>query len=231
MRPQAVIFDFDDTLVYTNAVYDQLRQVLFAEMDRLGLGFREEWADYLNQADLDNIAAAGRLSCECFPLAMRATGEHFAARSQVRLADGAGDRFEEIGWRIYQIKPRLMEGAAELLDRLQGRFPLHLLTVADSHTQQPRIEASGLMPYFDKISIVQEKTPDLFRFILAEQGWQAERVWMVGNSMRSDVNPALAAGLNVAFLTVSAWAYDDAQPVGHFHTIDRLADFMELIEL
>ncbi|MBR2783381.1 MAG: HAD family hydrolase [Firmicutes bacterium] len=231
MKPRALIFDFDDTLVFTNVFYDQLRQVLFEEMDRLGLGFRDQWPPYLNQADLDNIAQAGRLVPWAFPRAMRSTGEHFAALSGVELPQGAADRFEAIGWSLFDMPVPVREGAVELLTGLQGRLPLYLLTVGEPEYQQPRIDRSGLASYFDEIRIVREKTPQVFRNLLAEKGLDPDEVWMVGNSVRSDVNPALAAGLNVAHLQVAAWSYDLADPVAHCHTIHKLLELRELIEL
>lgn len=231
MTPRAVIFDFDDTLVHTNVFYDELRLVLFEEMARLGLGFREQWAEYLNQADMDNIARAGRLVPTAFPEAMRQTGLHFAALSGIELPEDAGERFEGIGWSFYQKPVPLMDGAEELLNALQGRAPLYLLTVGDPEYQRPRIERSGLSRFFDEIRIVREKNAQVFSELLREKGLPASEVWMVGNSIRSDVNPALSAGLNVAFLKVSAWSYDLVEPIAAHHTINNLLEFKGLIGL
>ena len=231
MKPKAVIFDFDDTLVYTNVFYDKLRQVLFDEMSRLGLSFSEQWPAYLEQADLANIAQAGHLIPSAFPQAMRQTGEHFAALSGVELPPGAAERFEQIGWSFYQQPVPKMPGAEELLRALQGQVPLYLLTVGDPAYQKPRIDRSGLQSYFDQIRIVREKKAQVFLDLLQELELQPEQMWMVGNSIRSDVNPALAAGVNVAFYNVEAWAYDRVEPIASFHTIHELLELRELIGL
>lgn len=231
MTVGAVIFDFDDTLVHTNVFYDRLRQELFTEMDSLGLGRREQWAEYLNQCDLDNIARAGRLIPDAFPRAMRQTGEHFAALSGVELPPGAGKRFEDIGWSIYRMPVPLTDGAEELLQYLHGRLPLYLLTVGEPEYQGPRVERSGVSRYFDEIRIVREKTPQVFAELLRDKGLRPEEAWMVGNSIRSDVNPALAAGLNVAYLKVAAWSYDVVEQTADCHTITELLELRELIGL
>lgn len=231
MTPRALIFDFDDTLVYTNVYYDNLRQVLFDEMAALGLSFREQWPEYLNQADLANIAKAGRLVPTAFPAAMRETGAYFAKLSGVELPPEALDRFEDIGWSFYRSPVKLMEGAEELLTALYGRLPLYLLTVGDAEYQWPRIERSGLARFFDEVRIVPEKNVTVFQELLREKGLPPSEVWMVGNSIRSDVNPALAAGLNVAFLNVAAWAYDLVEPIADYHTIHELLELRELIGL
>ena len=231
MTPRAIIFDFDDTLVYTNVYYDRLRQVLFDEMAALGLSFSEQWPEYLNQADLANIARAGRLVPTAFPAAMRETGEYFAKLSGVELPPEALDRFEDIGWSFYNSPVKLMEGAEELLAALHGRLPLYLLTVGDAEYQRPRIERSGLARFFDEVRIVPEKNVVVFQDLLREKGLLPSEVWMVGNSIRSDVNPALAAGLNVAFLNVAAWAYDLVEPIADYHTIHELLELRELIGL
>ena len=231
MKPRAVIFDFDDTLVYTNMFYDRLRGELFAEMERLGLSFREQWPEYLNKADLGNIARAGRLVPWAFPKGMRETGEYFARLSNIELPPGAADRFEEIGWSLYDMPTPLMEGAEELLNGLYGKLPLYLLTVGDTEYQGPRVERSGLTRFFDEIMIVREKSVQVFRDLLREKGLLPEEAWMVGNSIRSDVNPARLAGLNVAFLNVAAWSYDRVEPVADYHTIHHLLELRELIGL
>ena len=231
MKPRAVIFDFDDTLVYTNMFYDRLRGELFAEMERLGLSFREQWPEYLNKADLGNIARAGRLVPWAFPKGMRETGEYFARLSNIELPPGAADRFEEIGWSLYDMPTPLMEGAEELLNGLYGKLPLYLLTVGDTEYQGPRVERSGLTRFFDEIMIVREKSVQVFRDLLRAKGLLPEEAWMVGNSIRSDVNPARLAGLNVAFLNVAAWSYDRVEPVADYHTIHHLLELRELIGL
>ena len=231
MTPRAIIFDFDDTLVYTNVFYDRLRQVLFDEMASLGLSFREQWPEYLNKADLGNIARAGHLVPWAFPKGMRETGEYFARLSGVELPPGAADRFEEIGWSLYDMPTPLMEGAEELLNGLHGKLPLYLLTVGDPKYQRPRVERSGLTRFFDEIRIVREKSVQVFRDFVREKGLLPEETWMVGNSIRSDVNPARLAGLNVAFLNVSAWDYDRVEPVADYHTIHHLLELRELIGL
>lgn len=231
MKPRALIFDFDDTLVYTNVFYDRLRQVLFKEMAGLGLPFAEQWPEFLERADRANIDRAGRLAPWAFPKAMRETGEHFAALSGKELPAGAADRFEEIGWSLYQMPTPLMEGAEELLSCLWGKLPLYLLTVGDPEYQGPRVERSGLVRFFDDIRIVGEKNAQVFSGLLAEKGLRPAETWMVGNSIRSDVNPARLAGLSAALLKVSAWAYDMVEPVADYHTIHHLLELRELIGL
>lgn len=231
MRGKAVIFDFDDTLVYTNVMYDKLRGVLFDQMAALGMIGREQWADYLNRADMEQIERAGHLTPRAFPLAMRRTAEHFARKSGRELPESELDRFEQIGWSFYRQPVTQMEGAEELLRGLQGRLPLCLLTVGDPLYQRPRIERSGLAAYFERIRIVREKNAQVFTDLVGELGLEPRQVWMVGNSIRSDVNPALSAGLNVVFFHASTWAYDLVEPIGPYHDINHLAELRELIGL
>ena len=50
------------------------------------------------------------------------------------------------------------------------------------------------------MAIVKEKDAAAYRALIAERGMETERTWMVGNSPKSDINPALAAGLNAVFV-------------------------------
>ena len=67
MVTDAIIFDFDDTLVATNVIFEDIRQEFFAQMAELGFTEQVAIAEYLNQADINNVLALGYMGKECFP--------------------------------------------------------------------------------------------------------------------------------------------------------------------
>lgn len=226
----AVIFDFDDTLVATNHLFDQARLELFAALRQLGCEQEGQWPDFLAQADEANVAEQGFLSKDCFPRAIGQTYRHFAAASGLPVRDSLAEELEQIGWRVYAATPALIEGAEEVLQALRERARLFLLTQGDAQIQLNRIQASGLLPYFRQCYVVQTKDQAAYERLIATEDIDRRRSWMVGNSLRSDINPALAAGLRAAHFTRPAWSYEDVEPQGEPWRIQRLLQLMELIK-
>jgi putative hydrolase of the HAD superfamily len=57
-----------------------------------------------------------------------------------------------------------------------------------------------LEPFFSTTAVVHEKAEETYRAIVQDRQLDPARTWMIGNSPRSDINPALAAGLNAVFI-------------------------------
>lgn len=103
---------------------------------------------------------------------------------------------EEIRARPIQ----LIEGVTETLEYLAARHDLVLLTKGDADEQLLKIERSGIAEMFREHVIVPEKDVATYQRITDDLDIVARHTWMIGNSPRSDINPALAAGLNAVFI-------------------------------
>lgn len=88
----------------------------------------------------------------------------------------------------------------ETLQYLAGRHHLILLTKGAVPEQWGKVERSGLKEYFAAVEIVAEKDSGTYREVVSKYGLGHGSTWMVGNSPKSDINPALAAGLNAVFV-------------------------------
>ena len=75
-----------------------------------------------------------------------------------------------------------------------------LLPPGHPEEQTLKLDRSGLGVWFGHTAIVKEKDVASYRSLVGQLGWPAERTWMVGNSPKSDINPALEAGLNAVFV-------------------------------
>ena len=96
-----------------------------------------------------------------------------------------------------QVLPRVHETLEYLTSR---RHQLILVTKGDLKEQSGKVERSGLKDYFSAVEIVAEKHVPEFRAIRGRYRLAAEHTWMVGNSPKSDINPALGAGINAVFV-------------------------------
>jgi len=229
MRTDAVIFDFDDTLVITNDLYDKARLQVFDVFRSLGFTGEEEWAAYLEEADLKRVAETGYLSHACFPQAIDDTYRHFAARSGKNADEEQGKALMQLGWQVHFTRPTCIEGAVELLEALHGKVRLFLLTQGDADTQEQRLQGSGLLPYFDGYAVVRKKDTAAYRQFIERFSIQPSTSWMVGNSIRSDINPALSVGLQAVLFRFSTWSYDRAEPAGAYLSVDKLHEVLNCI--
>jgi putative hydrolase of the HAD superfamily len=87
-----------------------------------------------------------------------------------------------------------LPGVREALPALAQRGRLVLVTKGDLFHQEAKLAASGLGDHFAGVEIVSEKTPEIYKRVFARYGAAPDRAVMVGNSLRSDIWPALAAG-------------------------------------
>jgi putative hydrolase of the HAD superfamily len=95
-----------------------------------------------------------------------------------------------------QMLPRVID----TLEYLGERHHLILVTKGNFPEQSGKVERSGLKHFFRGIEIVPEKNPSTYEQIIVQHRLSGERTWMIGNSPKSDINPALAAGLNAVFV-------------------------------
>jgi putative hydrolase of the HAD superfamily len=94
----------------------------------------------------------------------------------------------------------IIPGVNETLEYLAPRHHLILMTKGNITEQSGKVERSGLKHFFNAVEIVGEKNPPAYRSLLEKYALERDITWMVGNSPRSDVNPALAAGINAVFV-------------------------------
>ncbi len=105
-----------------------------------------------------------------------------------------------------------------------------MLTKGDEDEQQRKIDISGLAGHFRSIVIVREKTPDVYAALVEAEGLDPRRTWMIGNSVKSDIAPALAVGLGAVFIpNVNTWALEhDVLPDGaeRLVQVDRFSELL-----
>jgi len=127
----------------------------------------------------------------------------------------------------------LLEGVGETIEALSELGDLVLVTKGDLLHQEMKLAASGLGDYFAAVEIVSDKNADTFRRLLAARGVDPASAIMAGDSLRSDILPALEAGTWAAFVPQElAWSHEHApEPEGHprYRRIGRLSELPALI--
>jgi putative hydrolase of the HAD superfamily len=102
--------------------------------------------------------------------------------------------------RIVHHPMELISGVEETLEYLSPRHDLTLFTKGNPEEQKLKLDRSGLAIHFGHTAIVKEKNAGSYAALIEERGLNPERAWMIGNSPKSDINPALEAGLNAVFV-------------------------------
>ncbi len=224
---QHLIFDADDTL-WENNIYFERAFDEFCEY----LGHSSLTPDEI-RAILDEIEIAnnrihgygalnfGRNLSQCFErLAERKVGEHDL------------ERVKAMAHRILDQEVDLMPGVAETLPFLAEKHELTLFTKGHPDEQNRKIELSGLRPLFAHCEVVKEKNREAYLRLAEVRGFDHEHTWMIGNSPKSDINPALAAGLRAVFVPHErTWTLEREEiqhSDGRLFVIERFSDLLRL---
>ena len=119
----------------------------------------------------------------------------------------------------------------ETLESLNKIFRLVLITKGDLFDQERKLAQSGLGEFFHVIEIVSDKNPQTYKRIFDRHGDGPERAVMVGNSLKSDIVPAIAAGCWGIFIPhVLTWTVEHVEAPTHHPRFKQLNNFNELYE-
>ncbi len=209
-RLSVIGFDADDTL-WQNESFFRLTEDRFVEL-LADHAEGEHLKERLLEAERKNIGHYG-FGIKGFMLSMIETA--------VDATDGRVDghvigQILEMGQEMLRHPIELLPHVEETLGSLQDRFPLILITKGDLLHQEQKLAASGLGEMFAGVEIVSEKVPGVYARAFQGHGG-SERAMMVGNSMKSDVVPALEAGSWAVYVPHGlTWALERAAtPQGH----------------
>lgn len=156
--------------------------------------------------------------------------ERLCERHGQLVNDQVANAVWEIGRAVIGHPMVLLDGVEETLAWLSGRFRLLLLTKGDREVQEDKLTRSGLRHLFDAVHVVSEKDAEVMRELLVRYELQPKRTWMVGNSPRSDINPALEAGIGAVYVPhPNTWQLE-VEGLSDPERVIVVDDFGELID-
>jgi putative hydrolase of the HAD superfamily len=184
----AIGFDADDTL-WQNETFFRITEKRFTEL-LSGHGGHDHIASRLLEAERRNLEFYG-YGIKGFTLSMIETA--------VDVTDGQvpASVIAEIlsyGREMLRHPVETLSHVRETLEQLASDYRIILITKGDLFDQERKLAQSGLGDYFDGVEIVSEKTPETYARVFARHGDGPDRAMMVGNSLKSDVVPAITAG-------------------------------------
>ena len=221
-----IIFDADDTLWENNIYYVQATDDLLQLFAKAGLD-RNQIQKEFDELELWVVKERGYGS-QNFVWILETLFQRYKDRIDASAFLQIVDRFKEHPNR----KPQLFEGVIETLRYLKKNYRLYVLTKGEFKEQEQKIINSGVHEIVDAYFIVPEKDDGVYREILQQHHWKAAETCMVGNSPKSDINPALRVGMYAVYIPYrDTWKLDNEpiQPAdGRFFQLAKFSDLKKL---
>ncbi|MGA8087101.1 MAG: HAD family hydrolase [Terracidiphilus sp.] len=192
---QTLLIDADDTLWENNIYFERAIAAFIGYLNHHEYS-PAEVRKTLNAVERETILAHGY----GLPSFKRSLVTCFERLSPAPIDDEKHRRIVGFANSIAEQEIELLPHVEETLRDLASRHRLILMTKGDHAEQADKVRRSGLAPYFSFIEIVAEKDPAAYQAVLARNQISTHSGWMIGNSPKSDINPALAAGLHAVFL-------------------------------
>jgi putative hydrolase of the HAD superfamily len=221
---QTLLIDADDTLWENNIYFERAIAAFIGYLDHHEYS-PAEVRQALNAQERATILAHG-YGLISFTRSLVAVYERL---SLAPATEHNIQRVRSFAHTIAEQEIELLPGVAETLSELAARHRLILMTKGDRAEQADKLARSGLAQHFTAIEIVSEKDPRTYREVIHRHELTPHSSWMIGNSIKSDINPALDAGLHAVFLFhKDTWVLEhaalDAPPQGqHLLELDSFA--------
>jgi putative hydrolase of the HAD superfamily len=219
-----LIFDADDTLWENNIYFERAFDQFVDFLDHSHLT-PPQIREVLNEIELVNAKIHGYGSIN-FGRNLQQAYQHLAQRE---IAPDDLNKVMAFAEEILLQPIEMIPGVERTLEDLRQRHDLALFTKGHPDEQRMKVDRSGLGRFFGHTGIVKEKDPEAYTRLVAEQGFDKAQSWMIGNSPKSDINPALAIGLGAVLVPHErTWVLErceiQAPPGARFLTVDNFGD-------
>ncbi len=225
---RVIAFDADDTLWHNETIFEDVHE-----------RYRALLATYHDRATVDRTLFATEMrNLELYGYGVK--GFMLSAiETAIELTEGKISASEirtliQLGQGMLSHPVELLDGVADVVQRVASRYELLLITKGDLRDQQRKLTKSGLGSFFAKVEIVSEKNEASYAEIFRDHGVAAEEVLMVGNSLKSDIVPVLALGGSAAHVPYHlTWAHETVeqhpQAEGRFFELKSIRELPALV--
>ena len=217
---KVIAFDADDTLWDCQSYFEQVENRLY----QLIAPYCENPAAELFKTESGNMADLG-YGCKAFTIsifetALRVAGSHVDASQLSELLAACK--------QLLQLPATPLPGVEETLDRIDG-YRKVCFTKGELQDQENKLKRSGLLRYFDDVEITSDKGQKEFLALCDHQQIHPSELLMVGNSLKSDIAPALAIGawaIHIPFHVT--WQLEHFEEFDH-ERLKKIEQFSELL--
>lgn len=237
MQKQNIIFDLDDTLIHCNkyfltAIDNFLDNMLncFHEYDI----DKEEIRTKQQEIDIKGVTKNG-FAAEHFANSFLETYASFCEKFGKPKNTQEEAALKAIASSAYNQQFEPYPFMRDVLESMKGAgYNLYLYTAGNPIIQRKKVEIVNIAHFFgDRIYVTPHKNAEVLQSIIKKNNLDKEHTWMIGNSMRSDIKPAIEAGIKAVFIPGKfEWAYDNVTLEKHhneaFITLESLDELKDL---
>ncbi len=225
-RVTTIGFDADDTL-WQNEQFFRLTERRFAEL-LSDHGDHDSISAKLLEAEKRNLGKYG-FGIKGFTLSMIETAIEV---TDDKVPASVIRQILEAGRDMLEHPVETLPHVPETLAALAGQYRIVLVTKGDLFDQERKLAQSGLGDFFDAVEIVSDKTRSTYERVFRHHGDGPERSVMVGNSLKSDIVPAIDAGSWGVFVPHElTWVLEHVEAPTHHERFREIADLQPLPEL
>lgn len=236
MRKQNILFNLDDTLAHCNKYFGQVIEEFADHMIKWFDSFtREEIKQKQLEIDLKSVDQHG-LTSQRFPESFVHTYEHYCDLMGKKKNNADIEFLRALGFKVFQIPVEPLPYMNETLKQLkEAGHELYLHTGGDEPNQRRKIAQLELATYFEhRIFISEHKDTTALSDILKTIDADPNITWMVGNSLRTDIVPALEMNIHAIYIPAETeWKYNvvevNVEPKGAFLTLNSLSEVPDAI--
>jgi putative hydrolase of the HAD superfamily len=223
-----LVFDADDTLWDSNIHFLEAFDFFAAAVGDAVLGVsRVEIHAAVRRAEMRLIKTHG-YGRRPYVMALHRAAAELAPAGH----DGLRDEIERIGAHLLERDCALLPGVEPTLAELSQRHRLLIFTKGQRDEQLHKLARSGLGPLFNRVETPREKDVDAYRRLMRDADLDPSLTFMIGNSPRSDINPAVAAGLRAVFIPhPHTWDLEHEEIKDAGDRIIELSSFRRLVEV
>jgi putative hydrolase of the HAD superfamily len=236
MQKQNILFNLDDTLSYCNRYFNQ---VISEFADQMTTWFDSVTKEEIKQKQLQiDVAAINKhgLKSERFPESFVGTYKYFCDLTGREKKKDEIQYLRKLGFKVFEIPVEPIPYMSETLQRLKDEgHELYLHTGGDEANQQRKISQLELATFFEhRIFISEHKDTTALSDILKTINADPKITWMVGNSLRTDIVPALEMNIHAIYIPAETeWQYNvvevDVQHSSAYFSVNSLQEVPEVI--
>jgi putative hydrolase of the HAD superfamily len=220
-----LVFDGDDTLWNSINLYAEAKNTFIALLESNGFP-TERTLSIFEEINTRNVQVYG-FTRERFPISMVQAYRNISANSGRSLSSELETAIRSIGESVFEREAQVIPSVAPVLSELTQQYSIVLCTKGSKDIQQTRIDHGGLRRYFSKIYIVDQKGEAEFISILKDFSLQSSDACSIGNSLRSDINPALRIGMWAVWIPSETWAAELEEEIVSSR-LTKITSFTEL---
>lgn len=223
-----IAFDADDTLWQSESLYFQAQR----EFQELLAPYHGDngVVEALYEIEMGNLPYYG-YGIKSFALSMIETAIHM---TDAKINGRDIQRIIDLAKEMLGAPVQLLDQVEEVIAALSESYPLMVITKGDLFHQESKVVRSGLASYFSAVEVVSEKTPDIYRNVLAKHQIDPGRFLMVGNSLRSDILPVVSLGARAVHIPYHiTWEHEKvpmrAGESAEYLEIEQIGLLLELV--